>query len=45
MPEVLRPLYESSAVLAQKTTMAVRCSFINYIPVSILGRFINLTAQ
>lgn len=24
MPEVLRPLYESSAVLAQKTTVAVR---------------------
>lgn len=24
VPEVLRPLYESSTVLAQKTTMAVR---------------------
>ena len=27
MPEVLRPLYESSTVLAQKTTMTVRLAF------------------
>ena len=32
VPEVLRPLYESSTVLAQKTTMVVRL----FLPVSVL---------
>lgn len=31
VPEVLRPLYESSKILAQKMTMAVRFSFFLHI--------------
>lgn len=45
MPEVLRPLYESSAVLAQKTTMTVRFSFSTFIELWAAGSLLTLTAK
>lgn len=38
VPEVLRPLYESSAVLAQKTTMTVRWVFSLFIELWVAGK-------